>query len=125
LDYDISIDHKNKIVVCASGGKLDIETATAIAEDARKQALELGYSTLYDVRDAPISIGILDAYYFLRDTGTVYKNRKHRSVKAAILYGPDKNGRFRKLFEATALNTGLEVMVFYRKNDAVKWLSNQ
>jgi hypothetical protein len=95
VGYDILIDHKNKIVLCAAEGKLNIELAASMTKDARKQAFELGCKTLYyDVMNASLSVGILDAYHFPRDIENIYEDRKRRSSKAAILYGPDKDRRF-------------------------------
>jgi len=124
MDYDISIDHKNRIVLCASEGKLNVELATSMARDARKQAFELGYKTLYDVTNASLNIGILGAYHLPRDIKNLYENPKHRSGKAAILYGPDRDKGFWDFFEATARNAGVDVMVFCSEEEAVKWLSN-
>ena len=123
MDYDIPIDHKNRIVLCAAKGELTIELATSMSKDARKQAFELGYKTLYDITNASLNIGILDAYLFPRDIDKIYEDLRHRSGKAAILCIPEKDRAFWKFFEDTTRNSGTNVRLFYSKEEAVEWLS--
>ena len=122
MEYDISIDHKNKIVLCAPKGEFNMELSISMTKDVRKQAFELGYKTLYDVTNASVSGGIPDAYYFPRDIETVYEDPTHRLGKAAILNSPDNDRVFWEFFENTACNAGANVKLFYSKEEAVAWL---
>ena len=123
MNYDISIDHKNKIVLCASEGELTMKSAALMTRDARKQAFELGYNTFHDVTNVSLSVGILDAYSFPRAMENIYEDSRHRSGRAAIIYAPDKDRVFWEFFESTARNAGVDVMVFCNKEEAVQWLS--
>jgi len=124
MEYDISIDNKNKIALCAAKGELTIELATSMSRDVRKQAFELGYKTLYDITNASLNIGLLDAYLFPRDIDKTYEDPRHRSGKAAILCMPEKDRAFWKFFEDTTRNSGVDVRLFYSKEEAMKWLSD-
>ena len=124
MKYDISIEHENKVILCAAEGELTVASAALMVKDVRKQAFELGYNTIYDVTNIFLEVGIIDAYSFPRDIENIYEDPKHRSGKVAILYDPARDRVFWKFLEDTSRNAGANVKVVCSKEEAVNWLSN-
>ena len=123
MDYTVDIDNKNKIVLCACKGRLDLASAKSMTRDARKKAFELGYGLLYDVKDVTLAVGLGAAYSFPRDIANIYEDPMHRFGKAAIVYKSDED--FWKFFETTAQNAGVKVMLFGARKAAIEWLSSE
>jgi hypothetical protein len=123
MEYDVEIDDRNQVVLCVCNGRLDLASAKTMTRDVRKQSFELGYRLLYDVTNVSLGVGITDAYYFPRDIATIYENPAHRYGKATIIYKDDKE--FWEFFETTARNTGVNVKLFCKKEEAIEWLSDK
>jgi hypothetical protein len=121
MEYDVEIDDRNHVVLCVCKGTLELASAKAMTRDVRKQSFELGYGLLYDVTSVSLGVGIVDAYSYPRDITTLYEDPTHRSGKAAIIYKADK--KFWEFFEMTARNAGVNVKLFRKREEAIKWLS--
>ena len=121
MEYDITIDSKNEVVLCVCRGILDLASAKSMTKDVRKKAFELGFGLLDDVKNVSLDVGIIDAYSFPRDKETLYEDPEHSFGKAAVLYKTDKE--FWEFFETTARNAGVNVRLFCKREEAMEWLS--
>jgi hypothetical protein len=105
MDYKITIDTQNKLVVATCEGELNVASAKPLTRALRSKAFDLGYNCIYD--------GSID---------DLYENPLHKRGKAAIVYESDKE--FWEFLETTALNSGVLVKVFIEKEAAIEWLSS-
>jgi len=124
MDYEVAIDHENKIVCAICRGTLDMTDAMSVVKDVRSRAFELSYAVLYDVTEASPKISFAQAYTFPRDIKNLYTDPKHRYGKAAIVCTPGKDETFWKFLETTARNAGVLVKVFQDKSEATEWLDD-
>lgn len=122
MDYKITIDTQNKLVVATCEGELNVASAKPLTRALRSKAFDLGYNCIYDVRRAFLNASILDAYQLPRSIDDLYENPLHKRGKAAIVYESDKE--FWEFLETTALNSGVLVKVFIEKEAAIEWLSS-
>jgi len=124
MDYEVSIDHDNKIVCALCKGTIDVTDAMSVTKDVRARAFELGYSVLYDATETFPQISFAQAYTYPRDIKNLYADPKHRYGKAAIVCAPGKDETFWKFLETTARNAGIIVRVFLDKSEAAQWLAD-
>lgn len=131
MKNEVYIDNERKTICCTLEGELDIEKAIILSKDLRKKASELGFNVFYDARKLYVTDSILPAYDFttklstiLEKLSTILEISSHRAVRVAFLYEPGEYDEYWKFYEDVAVNRGLAIKIFTKKEEAMKWLAN-
>ena len=122
MDYKLSIDNINKVVIATCEGQINIVSVRPMIRELRQKAYELNYGVMYDVSSATLKAKLFDAYQLPRESEDLYESPAHRRGKVAIVYKAEKD--FWEFLETTALNSGLLVKVFSERGEAFEWLQN-
>jgi len=125
MEYEISIDHENKIVITTCHGILDADSAKVMVKDARKQACDWKYNLLYDMTDLTVAMSFAQVYAFPRQIPSDGFNPRPRSSRAAILALSGRDEDVWKFYENTARSAGSVVQIFDDRDQALNWLSQE
>jgi hypothetical protein len=120
-EYAITLDTEKEIVTVIARGKLDKNLGEEIITNARTEANKHRYQILYDVTQAKVEVSFID-WFFLPRTLPVLQNSEIRIIKAAVLIPPgDQEGSYR-FYETVTHNIGMNLRIFFKKKEAIKWL---
>ncbi|MBV5281099.1 MAG: hypothetical protein JZU53_01560 [Paludibacter sp.] len=103
-------------------GQVDSVAFTKLGIKMRTLALELGYTILFDYRNAKVDISIGEVYFWFRDHLDKVSIR-FRSIPTAHLTNENNEQLFR-FADLTWTNAGAVVKTFKECSDAEKWLVN-
>ena len=120
-EYDIKLDNQNRIVRVVASGELDKKLGEEIITNARIKAYEQKYNILYDVSQTKVLVSIID-WFFLPRTLPVLQNVDMRSIRAAVLIPAGDQERAYKFYETVTHNVGMDLRIFLKEDEAVKWL---
>ncbi len=120
-EYAITLDTDNGIVHVIAHGKLVKALGEEIISIARTKAAKLNYTILYDVRHTEVNISIAD-WFLLPRTLAIFRDKKIRTIKAAVLISPGKHERIYNFYATVAQNFGMNLRIFLNEAEAVKWL---
>jgi hypothetical protein len=124
MKNEVYIDNELKIICCTLEGELDIEKSIILSKDLRKKSSELGFNVFYDARKLYITDNVLPVD-FTSKLSTLLEISSHRIVRVAILYELGEYDKYWKFYEDVAVNRGLSVKIFSKKEEAMKWLANR
>ena len=128
MKNEVYIDHVQKTICCALEGELDIEESIILSKELRKKASELGFNVFYDARKLYIKDSILPTDFtsklstLLEKLSSLLEVSLQRIVMIAILYEPGEYEDYWGFYENVAVNRGLAVKIFTKKEEAMKWL---
>ena len=120
-DYTITLDPENLIVRIVVHGKFNKEIGEEIISNARKTASEHQYHILCDVTKAKADVSLVDWFYLPR-TLPVLQNLETRSIKTAVIIAPGDQENDYKFYENVTYNVGLNLKIFFKEEEAIKWL---
>jgi hypothetical protein len=120
--YTITLNKENGFAHVFAWGELTKSTGEAIITQARTEAAKHHYNIFCDARQMTIKAGLAD-WFFLPRKLDVYKNRKTRYIKTAILIDPGNQARTYRFFEMVTQNLGLNIRIFLEESSALAWLS--
>jgi hypothetical protein len=120
-EYNITLDNENKIVRVVAFGELDKKLGEEIITNARTTATEHKYNILYDVAQAIVLVSLID-WFFLPRTLPVLQNQEMRTIRAAVLIPAGDQERAYKFYETVTHNVGMDLRIFLKEDEAVKWL---
>ena len=131
MKNEVYIDNEQKTLCCTLEGELDIEKSIILSKDLRKKSSELGFNVFYDARKLYVTDNVLPADFttklstLLEKLSTLLEISSHRIVRVAILYELGDYDQYWKFYEDVAVNRGLSVKIFTKKEEAMKWLANR
>lgn len=131
MKNEVYIDNEQKTICCTLEGELDIEKSIILSKDLRKKSSELGFNIFYDARKLYVTDNILPADFttklstLLEKLSTLLEIPSHRIVRVAILYEPGEYDEYWRFYEDVAVNRGLSIKIFTKKEEAMKWLANR
>jgi len=131
MKNEVYIDNEQKTICCTLEGELDIEKSIILSKDLRKKSSELGFNVFYDARKLYVTDKVLPADFttklstLLEKLSTLLEISSHRIVRVAILYELGEYDEYWKFYEDVAVNRGLSVKIFTKKEEAMKWLANR
>jgi len=131
MKNEVYIDNEQKTICCTLEGELDIEKSIILSKDLRKKSSELGFNVFYDARKLYVTDNVLPADFttklstLLEKLSTLLEISSHRIVRVAILYELGEYDEYWKFYEDVAVNRGLSVKIFTKKEEAMKWLANR
>jgi hypothetical protein len=138
MKNEVYIDNELKTICCTLEGELDIEKSIILSKDLRKKSSELGFNVFYDARKLYVTDNVLPADFttklstlleklstLLEISSTLLEISSHRIVRVAILYELGEYDEYWKFYEDVAVNRGLSVKIFTKKEEAMKWLANR
>ena len=131
MKNEVYIDNAQKTICCTLEGELDIEKSIILSKDLRKKSSELGFNVFYDARKLYVTDNVLPADFttklstLLEKLSTLLEISSHRIVRVAILYELGEYDEYWKFYEDVAVNRGLSVKIFTKKEEAMKWLANR
>ena len=131
MKNEVYIDNAQKTICCTLEGELDIEKSIILSKDLRKKSSELGFNVFYDARKLYVTDNVLPADFttklstLLEKLSTLLEISSHRIVRVAILYELGEYDEYWKFYEDVAVNRGLSVKIFSKKEEAMKWLANR
>jgi len=131
MKNEVYIDNEQKTICCTLEGELDIEKSIILSKDLRKKSSELGFNVFYDARKLYVTDNVLPADFttklstLLEKLSTLLEISSHRIVRVAILYELGEYDQYWKFYEDVAVNRGLSVKIFTKKEEAMKWLANR
>lgn len=114
-----SVDHDAGVVVVEAEGPVQPSRAVAGVRAARRLANELGYSILFDLSRADVSLSLGDAYFLPRDP----KVARAGAENVAIVFGDDEPADWARFAELTSANVGIAVRFFSDREEAYAALS--
>jgi hypothetical protein len=120
-EYAITLDTEKEIITVVARGKLDKKLGEEIISNARKAASEHRYQILYDVTQAKVDVSLID-WFFLPRTLPVLQNSETRIIKAAVLIPPGDQESAYRFYETVTHNIGMNLRIFFKKEEAIKWL---
>jgi len=129
MKSDVYIDNEQKVVCCTLEGELDIEGAIALSKDLREKASGFGFNIFYDARKLYVIDSLLPDDFttklstLLQKLSSLLEISSHRVVRVAILYELGEYDDFWKFYEGVAVNRGLAIKVFTKKEEAMEWLA--
>ena len=130
MNNEVFIDNERKTISCTLEGALDIEKSIIISKDLRKKASELGFNVFYDARKLYVTDSVLPADFttklstLLEKLSALLEISSHRIVRVAILYELGDYDEYWRFYEDVAVNRGLAIKIFTKKEEAMKWLAN-
>jgi hypothetical protein len=119
--YTITLDHRRALVHVVAQGEFNFESGGELITDARKQAAEHQYNIFCDVRESSAKVNLADWFYLPRRL-FVYRDRKTRTAKTAILIRTGSQENAYRFFETVANNLGLRIKIFLQKEEALEWV---
>jgi hypothetical protein len=119
--YSITLDDINGIVRVVARGELVKELGEEIITKARLTAAEHKFDILCDVRHAEAIVSFAD-WFYLPKTLPVYKDNKTRIIKTALIISPGNQESEYYFYETVMKNEGMNLKVFLKEKEAVKWL---
>ena len=131
MKNEVYIDNEQKTICCTLEGELDIEKSIILSKDLRKKSSELGFNVFYDARKLYVTDNVLPADFTTKlstlheKLSTLLEISSHRIVRVAILYELGEYDEYWKFYEDVAVNRGLSVKIFTKKEEAMKWLANR
>ena len=131
MKNEVYIDNELKTICCTLEGELDIEKSIILSKDLRKKSSELGFNVFYDARKLYVTDNVLPADFttklstLLEKLSNLLEISSHRIVRVAILYELGEYDEYWKFYEDVAVNRGLSVKIFTKKEEAMKWLANR
>ena len=131
MKNEVYIDNEQKTICCTLEGELDIEKSIILSKDLRKKSSELGFNVFYDARKLYVTDNVLPADFtsklstLLEKLSNLLEISSHRIVRVAILYELGEYDEYWKFYEDVAVNRGLSVKIFTKKEEAMKWLANR
>ncbi len=130
MKNEVYIDNERKIICCTLEGELDIEKSIVLSKDLRKKASELGLNVFYDARKLYVTDSILPADFttklstLLEKLSTLLEISSQRTVRVAILYELGDYDDYWRFYEDVAVNRGLAIKIFTKKEESMQWLAN-
>ena len=131
MKNEVYLDNERKTICCSLEGELDIEKSIILSKDLRKKASELGFNVFYDARKLYVSDDILPADFttklstLLEKLSALLEISSYRIVRVAILYELGEYDEYWRFYEDVAVNRGLSIKIFTKKEEAMKWLANR
>ena len=131
MKNEVYIDNEQKTICCTLEGELDIEKSIVLSKELRKKSSELGFNVFYDARKLYVSDDILPADFttklstLLEKLSALLEISSHRIVRVAILYELGAYDEYWRFYEDVAVNRGLSIKIFTKKEEAMKWLANR
>jgi len=122
-DYTITLDTEKEIVNVVARGELDKKLGEEIITNARTAATEHHYHILYDVTQAKVEVTLID-WFFLPRTLPVLQNSEIRIIKAAVLIPPGDQESAYRFYETVTHNIGMNLRIFFKEEEAIKWLKS-
>jgi hypothetical protein len=131
MKNEVYIDNEQKTICCTLEGELDIEKSIVLSKELRKKSSELGFNVFYDARKLYVSDDILPVDFttrlstLLEKLSALLEISSHRIVRVAILYQLGEYDEYWRFYEDVAVNRGLSIKIFTKKEEAMKWLANR
>jgi len=120
MEYSYTINESSKSFDVVVTGQVDSAAFTRLGIKMRTLALELGYTILFDYRNAKVDISIGEVYFWFRDHLDKVSFR-FKSIPIAHLTGENNEQLFR-FADVTWSNAGAVVKTFNELSDAKNWL---
>jgi hypothetical protein len=120
-EYNIKLDNENGIVLVVARGELNKKLGEEIITNARTTAREHKYNILYDVTQATVLVSLID-WFFLPRTLPVLQNLEIRIIRAAVLIPAGDQEITYKFYETVTHNVGMDLRIFLKEDEAIKWL---
>jgi hypothetical protein len=124
VDHKTNIDKDFKTIYCTLEGELDIKESIRLSKSLREQAVELGYSVLYDARKLKEPKSVMPVHDLTVKLSSILDATVHRKIKVGFLYEPGSYDDYWQFYGNAAVERGLEIKIFIGKEEAIKWLSN-
>ena len=124
MKYEVQINNEKEIISCNLEGDLDIEESISLSKSLREKATELGFNVFYDAQKLCKPTNIMSVYDFSTQLSSILDIPAHRNIKVAFLYKPGYFDDYWEFYENVAVNRGLLIKVFVKKDEAMKWLAN-
>jgi hypothetical protein len=121
--FDIRLDHENKIVHVVAHGDFVRKTGEEIITKARLTALEHLYHILFDARKARTKATMADWYFMPRQLNVFKKPNTHK-IKTALLISRGKEEKAFRFYENVSRNLGRKLKVFFSEEEAMEWLKS-
>lgn len=120
--FELFLDHARHLVRITAFGEFYQSDGEKMITTARLTAADHKYNVLYDIREATTTVNFSRWFTLPREL-EVFKNRKARNVKAAILASKqDKAVKEYKFYETVTANLDINLRIFFDEKDALEWV---
>jgi len=122
-EYTVTLDTEKGIVNVIACGEIGKKLGEEIITNARTAATKHQYHILYDVTQAKVEVSIAD-WFLLPRKLPVLQNLQIRTIKAAVLIPPGDQESAYKFYENVTHNIGMKLRIFFKEEEAIKWLKS-
>lgn len=122
IEYSYTINESSKSFDVVVSGEVDSASFTKLGIKMRILALELGYTILFDYKNAKVNISVGEIYFWFRDHLDIVDLR-FRSIPTAHLTNETEEHLF-KFMDLAWTNAGIIVKTFKNHSEAEEWLRN-
>jgi len=122
MDYSITLDEDQHIVVAKVSGIINWENAPALSKEIRETAHQHGYNILIDMRQTTMEADIYEIYRYPRESEYL-QDPTLKSIKTALVVSFGKDEFNWEFYQETAQSAGIPTRVFFDDEEAaLEWL---